>query len=102
MFCVYSVRYSQYPFSSVSQDEVDSLNQNKPKPKDAPSAKLSVDQYIDIQNAYDEALSASLNGIGGKHAILIAALKRVGILAMSWQEAEKLAQDILSKGYSHE
>ena len=76
------------------------MNQKKPKPKDARSAKLSVDQYMELQSAYDEALSASLNGIGGKHAILIAALKRVGILAMSWQEAEKLAQELLSNGYS--
>jgi hypothetical protein len=69
--------------------------------KDVSSGKLSLDQYMDLQNAYDEAISASLNGVGGKHAILISALKRVGIQAMSWQEAEALAQDALSKGYSH-
>ena len=67
--------------------------------KDGRSGKLNIDQYMDLQNAYDEVVDAKTSGIGGKHALLASALRRVGVQVMSWQEAEAIAEDLLSKGY---
>ena len=64
--------------------------------------KIPMDQYMEIQNAYDEVVNAKTSGIGGKHALLIAALKRVNIQAMAWQESEAIAEDLLSRGYSQD
>jgi hypothetical protein len=63
---------------------------------------VNVDQYFAIESAYEEAVTAASDGIGGKHAVLVAVLQRAGIRVTSWQEAEKEAKKIIKEGWANE
>jgi hypothetical protein len=55
---------------------------------------VTENQYYQILQAYEE-LADDTSGLGGKHALLIAALNKAGYYPNSWQEAIKTAERIL-------
>lgn len=62
---------------------------------------VTVNQYFEIESAYEEAVTAASDGIGGKHALLVAVLQRAGVRVTSWQEAEKEAKRIVQEGWAN-
>lgn len=62
---------------------------------------VTINQYFEIDSAYQEAVTAASDGIGGKHALLVAVLQRAGIRVTSWQEAEKEAKKIIKEGWAN-
>jgi len=63
--------------------------------------KPTLAQYMAVQNAYNDILSDE-NEIGGKHAILVAVLERIGIRVSSRENAEKEAKKILRGDWRNE
>ena len=62
---------------------------------------LSFNQYQDLQNALDDAESAAIEGVGGRHAILMMILRLLGYVVTGPTEAIKLAKRLLDKGWDH-
>jgi hypothetical protein len=56
--------------------------------------KLTRDQFYELQIAYDEAMD-DISGMGGKHALMMAALNKLGYYPNSWQKAIALAEKLL-------
>ena len=55
---------------------------------------LTENQYCEIEQAYEE-ISDNADGLGCKHALLMSALNKAGYYPNSWQEALKIAEDVL-------
>ena len=64
--------------------------------------KLTFQQYQELQSALDDAASASIENVGGRHALLIALLYRLGTPVISTQEAVSKATKLLEKGWANE
>ncbi len=62
---------------------------------------LSFNQYQDLQNAVDDAESATIEGVGGRHAILMMVLRMLGYVVTGPVEALKLAKHLLDKGWDY-
>lgn len=60
--------------------------------------KLTEDEYFDLEQAYEEAMD-DVTGLGGKHALLLVELSKLGYYPNSWQEAVKMAEELLWEGY---
>ena len=66
-----------------------------------PMRKLTRQEYDDLYIAYTEAMEAA-SDLGGKHALLMMVLQRLGYNTRSWQEAEKTACNLLEEGWGDE
>ena len=61
---------------------------------------VTINQYFEIDSAYKEAVTAASDGIGGKHAVLVAVLQRAGIVVASSREAEAAAEKVIREGWA--
>jgi NAD(P)-dependent dehydrogenase (short-subunit alcohol dehydrogenase family) len=61
---------------------------------------VTVNQYFEIESAYEEAVTAASDGIGGRHALLVAVLRRAGIVVASSREAELAAEKVIREGWA--
>lgn len=59
--------------------------------------RLTLGEYYDLEIAYNDVL---MHGTcGGKHAVLVSVLKRLGVRASDGPQAVRKAQELLERGY---
>jgi hypothetical protein len=61
--------------------------------------KLSVDDYYELQTALDDAEDAAVEGMGGRHAILVMVLNGLGYAVRGVAEALRVARELLERGH---
>jgi len=61
--------------------------------------KLTMDQWIELQNQYDRTPAIHESGVSGEHYNLMHLLNRLGYHPFSREEAMSLAGEILTYGY---
>jgi len=59
--------------------------------------RLTLDQYYKLDKAYSDVVL--YGDCGGKHAILVSVLKRLGVRAANGPQAMRKAKKILERGY---